>query len=936
MRAAGWPAELRLEDALLLAAVVLLPWAFGGVEIWAYRSAAALLVAACAAAWWRDGRDGLGLERSALWLLPALFLAIWAALQIVPLPAAAIRVASPTADALYRETFPGYAAETGVTTLDALETAALARVGEPGDIPPSPRSVEALRFDVAGRWDAPRTVSLFPLAGIEKLAWYAALLGAFLIVRRRCRDADVARIYRLAIAASVTALALFGLVYAATANGKVYWIRPTIEPTNPFGPYVNPTNFAAVMELAVPWLAGLALARASSVRVSVLRDGPALFLAAAAALGLLAAIASASKAGAPLILLALTLLGVVAARGWRARCGVVFAAAGAAAVGLLSLRATRLGERFGELVAQGSGGLGEIKRLAVWREAWAMFEDYPLTGAGFGAFGEAFSHYVPMGGNARWTQLHNDYGQLILEGGVVAGALTLWLALGFLRRVLSRASLRDARGRVDAAQLGLLLGLATLAVHAAFDFNHQIPANGLLFVTLAALAVARVDEVRASATPATRGGRSWLGAVLLLLLAGLFAWRAAEGWIAGPAYSRGRWLAGLGDYAEALGPLDRGAVGPLRPATLWLAGQTRHGLWRDRYGDGEPPEAIAYLMTEASRDQTTAIALSPASGWYWAALGDLYHERERIERLNEGIPLASVGGDPWAQVGRPGRVALGMMRIAIEREPSVYRFYDQLALALWGYGLREHALYEVRRSARVQPLFYDHYYTSFEKIPEPIVDAFAEASWAALGHTPLLRRVNHLIDLAKVEFLRGNPARAAEALREALTLPATALERAEAHFNLGLAQLNLGEFDDAERHLVAAQEHPIMRKSALQAEARSARSRGDLARALDRLREVRRHDPRDVDAVLEFAEVAVGLARWEAADQALRQAAALDPENRRASLLQVEVYLARGERVAAEAALDEAERRGADAAAIEALRRRLRSAPSPAAGANGD
>ena len=44
------------------------------------------------------------------------------------------------------------------------------------------------------------------------------------------------------------ALAVFGLVYAAVGNDHLYWIRPTVEEARPYGPYVNPANFAAMME----------------------------------------------------------------------------------------------------------------------------------------------------------------------------------------------------------------------------------------------------------------------------------------------------------------------------------------------------------------------------------------------------------------------------------------------------------------------------------------------------------------------------------------------------------------------------------------------------------------------------------------------------------------------------------------------------------------
>ena len=77
---------LGLEDYLLLAAVLLLPWAFGGVDIWAYRGAAFLLVGSAAVSLWKEGWSGWGLRRGAGWLLPAFLLAGWGALQLVPLP----------------------------------------------------------------------------------------------------------------------------------------------------------------------------------------------------------------------------------------------------------------------------------------------------------------------------------------------------------------------------------------------------------------------------------------------------------------------------------------------------------------------------------------------------------------------------------------------------------------------------------------------------------------------------------------------------------------------------------------------------------------------------------------------------------------------------------------------------------------------------------
>ena len=43
------------------------------------------------------------------------------------------------------------------------------------------------------------------------------------------------------------------------------------------------------------------------------------------------------------------------------------------------------------------------------------------------------------------------------------------------------------------ASKGLLIGLACLFVHAVVDFNHQIPANALLFVAVAGMVISREE-----------------------------------------------------------------------------------------------------------------------------------------------------------------------------------------------------------------------------------------------------------------------------------------------------------------------------------------------------------------------------------------------------------------------------------------------------------
>ena len=82
-------------------------------------------------------------------------------------------------------------------------------------------------------------------------------------------------------------------------------------------------------------------------------------------------------------------------------------------------------------------------------------------------------------------QAHNDYLEFLLDGGIIGLLLLLWLVWGFgahLLRGLRRPAPIDSLARV-----GLAVGVASLGLHAFFDFNHQMPGTALLFVSCCAL-----------------------------------------------------------------------------------------------------------------------------------------------------------------------------------------------------------------------------------------------------------------------------------------------------------------------------------------------------------------------------------------------------------------------------------------------------------------
>lgn len=114
-----------------------------------------------------------------------------------------------------------------------------------------------------------------------------------------------------------------------------------------------------------------------------------------------------------------------------------------------------------------------------------MVRHYPLFGSGAGSFYTAFTRYRGPEIRPFYDHAHNDYTQVLVESGALGaalvGSLPAWaLILGVL--ALSRRRDPVARGFAFA----VVMGVSALALHSAFDFNLQIPANALAFVVLLA------------------------------------------------------------------------------------------------------------------------------------------------------------------------------------------------------------------------------------------------------------------------------------------------------------------------------------------------------------------------------------------------------------------------------------------------------------------
>jgi tetratricopeptide (TPR) repeat protein len=261
-----------------------------------------------------------------------------------------------------------------------------------------------------------------------------------------------------------------------------------------------------------------------------------------------------------------------------------------------------------------------------------------------------------------------------------------------------------------------------------------------------------------------------------------------------------------------------------------------------------------------------------------------------------------------------------MTRIALQREPVLYPLYDQLALMYLDYGLEERSLEEVRRSAMVQPVFKYHYYRALDPLPPAILDAFADGSRKALGRTPFIRQVLHYLALGRVELKRGELRQAEEDFRTALELPGEEMNRAEAHYYLGLVLTRQDSLEEAARSLEEAETHPNFAAAAAAGLAVIAERQGGLEEALELLARARRLQPRHLGHLLEYARVARELGEWHQAEAALKWGLLVHPRESGPVRSLVTTYIGMGRLREAEMTLEELEALEGNSAGVRRLR----------------
>jgi len=291
-------------------------------------------------------------------------------------------------------------------------------------------------------------------------------------------------------------LAIFGLTQSFTSPTKVYWMRELPQSTA-FGPFINRHHFAGYMELTIALPLGLLFAG------GVDKDKRLLYVFIAGMMGI-ALVMTASRGGIISLVAQIMFLVVVTAI-WRSQSERRRTHSGRSHSGRLKYAGARVGMAAALLLGLFIGVMALGGEFSIYRfidsvntddpttgraHFWAVTLDiikaHPYVGTGLGAFGVVYTKYDSRNGLFRLEQAHNDYLQVLSDGGIIGGVLALSFVVLLFYMALKRARSKDDFRRGVA--LAALSGCFAVLVHSFFDFTLHTTSNALLFLVTAALA----------------------------------------------------------------------------------------------------------------------------------------------------------------------------------------------------------------------------------------------------------------------------------------------------------------------------------------------------------------------------------------------------------------------------------------------------------------
>ena len=464
--------------------VLLLAWgafAFGAVYDWAYTPLFCGAAAVGVLGWLSPGAS----ERPRVpWALVAALALVGAVvcLQLIPLTPGQIARISPATDRFLTAYDLEYA---------SIRTALSQSANGPPASPAAATYRHPLSIDPSGT-----------RLGLAALAAFALLsIGIARGLGRRGL-----RVLAVGLTVVGAALALAGLAQPSLGvrdprtPALIYGFWKPIWGRDPFGPFVNRNHFAGWMLLALPVAIGYFCAlvdrgmkgvkpnwRERVLWFSSSDANRVILVGAAITLMGLSLVRTFSRSGISGFLLGVAISVWFVIRRHSKRSKRAVALAYLVLLAALTLGWVGLDAVVGRFAAaQGSELSG---RLPIWTDTLTVVRDFPVTGTGLNTYGTSMLIYQEHDLDTRSVEAHNDYLQLVAEGGGLLGIPAIALLLVLLREIRRRFRERADDAMEYWLRVGAATGLAAMAFQETVEFSLQIPGVAALFAVVAAIAI---------------------------------------------------------------------------------------------------------------------------------------------------------------------------------------------------------------------------------------------------------------------------------------------------------------------------------------------------------------------------------------------------------------------------------------------------------------
>ncbi len=327
------------------------------------------------------------------------------------------------------------------------------------------------RLGIGGGW---QSVSLIPYRTLSQGIYWLSLFLLFLLVVNHFKQKRPLRWLINSLFYFGIAEALYGMFSFFTRSQWLLWYHnPRLPTSRVHGTYRNPDHFAGFMEMMVPigvvksmdWKANPAQPKTEVLA----KRGALLFLSM---LGALALFFTLSRAGLIGFLGSMAFWYINEKRREEQK-GIAFALG--ILLSLLLVYAFWVG--VGPMMDRFNTA-GQDLRMQVWQNCLPIIKDYALTGTGFNTFSYVFPIYRDITLPLSFAHAHNEYIEMLIEGGVVGFILFVWV---FFKPVVWSINSSSLLTRAS------LTGIVAIAIHNLFDFNLHIPGNAYLLMTLFAL-----------------------------------------------------------------------------------------------------------------------------------------------------------------------------------------------------------------------------------------------------------------------------------------------------------------------------------------------------------------------------------------------------------------------------------------------------------------